>query len=78
MQRKSLYSSVCCTLAAVAGTGLISLLLARPALATAQFAQETGKSCAYCHTAAAGGGPLTDAGKKFQANGNKLPKDGGG
>jgi hypothetical protein len=73
MNPKNLYLTTCCTLTAVAGAGLVSLFLARPAMATEQFAKETGKSCAYCHTASAGGGPLTDAGKKFQANGNKLP-----
>jgi mono/diheme cytochrome c family protein len=49
------------------------MLAARPALATAQFAKETGKSCGACHTAAAGGGPLTPFGEKFHANGDKLP-----
>ncbi len=78
MQSKNVYLTTCCTLAAAAGAGLIFLVLTPPASATAQFAKETGKSCGDCHTASAGGGPLTDYGKKFQANGNKLPKTGGG
>jgi len=55
-------------------TGAGALLLAHPANATAAFAAATGKSCADCHTSAAGGGALTPFGEKFKANGNKLPK----
>jgi hypothetical protein len=51
-----------------------SLLVPRPAVATAQFAKETGKACGDCHTSPAGGGALTPFGEKFKANGNKLPK----
>jgi mono/diheme cytochrome c family protein len=58
---------------AVVLVGVLSVLAARPALATAQFAKDTGKSCGACHTAAAGGGPLTPFGEKFHANGDKLP-----
>jgi mono/diheme cytochrome c family protein len=57
----------------VALVGVLCVLAARPALATAQFAKETGKSCGTCHTAAAGGGPLTPFGQKFHDNGDKLP-----
>jgi cytochrome c5 len=64
--------------AAVVAVGLVCALAARPALATAQFAKDTGKSCGACHTAAAGGGPLTPFGEKFHANGDKLPSGGGG
>ncbi len=78
MHPKNLYLAACGSLAALAAVVVVSLALTRPAAATAQFAKDTGKSCADCHTAAAGGGPLTDFGKKFQANGNKLPKSGGG
>ncbi len=54
-------------------TGLIiSIAISQPASATEQFAKDTGKSCAACHVAAAGGGPLTRYGTKFQANGNKV------
>ena len=51
-----------------------SLLLARPAAATPQFAKDTGKACGDCHTNPSGGGALTPLGEKFKANGNKLPK----
>jgi mono/diheme cytochrome c family protein len=50
-----------------------SLLVSPPAAATAQFAKDTGKSCADCHTNAKGGGALTPFGEKFKANGNKMP-----
>jgi mono/diheme cytochrome c family protein len=59
--------------AAFALVAVLGTLGARPAQATAQFAKETGKSCGACHTAAAGGGPLTPFGEKFHANGDKLP-----
>jgi len=59
---------------AVVLVGALSVLAARPVLATAQFAKDTGKSCGACHTAAAGGGPLTPFGEKFHANGDKLPR----
>lgn len=68
------YAIACSTAAAIVIAGVTSLLVSRPALATAQFAKDTGKSCGDCHTAAAGGGPLTPLGEKFKANGNKLPK----
>jgi hypothetical protein len=55
------------------GAFMIGAALSSPALATEQFAKDTGKSCAACHVAAAGGGPLTPYGVKFQANGNKAP-----
>jgi len=54
--------------------GAIALVTSQSVHATAQFAKETGKSCGDCHTAAAGGGPLTPLGEKFKANGNKMPK----
>lgn len=61
-------------IAAIALTGLGAVMMSRPAAATAQFAKETGKSCGDCHTAPAGGGPLTPLGEKFKANGNKMPQ----
>ena len=59
---------------AIALLGVGAMMMSRPAAATAQFAKETGKACGDCHTAAAGGGPLTPLGEKFKANGNKMPK----
>lgn len=61
-------------MAAVALTGVGALLLSPPAAATAEYAEQTGKSCGDCHTASAGGGPLTPFGEKFKANGDKMPK----
>jgi len=67
-------TAICGTAALLVLAGASALLGSRPAIATAQFAAETGKSCADCHTSAAGGGPLTPYGEKFKANGNKIPK----
>ncbi len=68
------YFLACSTGAAIIVAGATSLLVSRPAVATAQFAKDTGKACGDCHTNPAGGGPLTPLGDKFKANGNKLPK----
>jgi mono/diheme cytochrome c family protein len=59
--------------AAMVLAGAASLLLSQPAAATAQFAKDTGKSCAACHTNPKGGGALTPLGDQFKANGNKMP-----
>ena len=59
--------------AAMVFAGAAALLLAQPAAATAQFAKDTGKSCATCHTNPKGGGALTPLGEQFKANGNKMP-----
>jgi mono/diheme cytochrome c family protein len=67
-------TAICTGAAMLVLAGAGALLGSRPATATAQFAAETGKSCADCHTSAAGGGPLTPYGEKFKANGNKVPK----
>lgn len=72
---RSVYAITCGTTAAVVIAAIASLSLIRPALATPQFAKDTGKSCTDCHTSASGGGALTAFGEKFKANGNKLPKD---
>ena len=68
------YAVACATAAAAVIAGIASLSLIQPALATPQFAKETGKYCTDCHTSASGGGALTPFGEKFKANGNKLPK----
>lgn len=62
------------TIAALALVGTFALIASQPAAATPQFAKDTGKSCGDCHVNAQGGGPLTPFGKKFKANGNKMPK----
>ena len=51
-----------------------SLTIPSSARATPVFAGQTGLPCARCHTAPAGGKDLTDFGKDFKANGNKLKK----
>jgi hypothetical protein len=72
-KRSNLVASASVGAAGLVLVGVICVLAARPALATAQFAKDTGKSCGACHTATAGGGPLTPFGKKFHDNGDKLP-----
>jgi hypothetical protein len=49
------------------------LVLSRTATATPQFGAGTGQPCAACHVRPDGGPDLTAFGKRFQANGNKLP-----
>jgi hypothetical protein len=61
------------TAALILIAGTASLVISRPAGATAQFATETGKVCGQCHESATGGGKLTPFGQAFKANGNKLP-----
>ncbi len=63
-----------CGVAATVMIGAVSLVFPQAAVATPQFATETGKSCGDCHTNPKGGGALTALGEKFKANGNKLPK----
>jgi mono/diheme cytochrome c family protein len=70
---KRAFVLACSTAAAAVIVGAASLVISRPAAATAQFAKDTGKACGDCHTAAKGGGPLTPLGAKFKANGNKMP-----
>jgi hypothetical protein len=72
-KRSHLVASVSVGAAGIVLVGVICVLAARPALATVQFAKDTGKACGACHTATAGGGPLTPFGKKFHENGDKLP-----
>ncbi len=55
-------------------TASTACLLMRTAAATPQFGAATGQPCAACHVRPDGGPDLTAFGKKFQANGNKLPK----
>ena len=46
----------------------------RQAQATTAYAKQTKLPCGQCHVNPAGGGPTTDFGKAFAANGHKLPK----
>jgi hypothetical protein len=59
---------------ALVTAGTACFLISRSATATPQFGAATGQPCAACHVRPDGGTELTDFGKKFQANGNKLPK----
>ncbi len=68
------YVLACGAATVFAVAGVSSLIVSRPAAATAQFAAETKLSCAACHTNPQGAGPLTAMGEKFKANGNKMPK----
>jgi hypothetical protein len=64
---------VCGTAAMILIAGTTSLIISRPANATAAFTAQTGKACGQCHESATGGGKLTPFGEAFKANGNKLP-----
>jgi len=63
------------------GIGLMvfSMALLSPLNATSQFTKETGKKCADCHSKVPKKGDkdlyLTELGKKFKENGNKLPAE---
>jgi hypothetical protein len=54
----------------VAGAGLV--VAPQHAKALPAYASKEGKPCGYCHVNAAGGGPRTDKGKEYQANGHKF------
>jgi cytochrome c5 len=71
---KKAFVIACGSAAALVAVGVTSLVVSRPAAATAQFAKDTGKTCGDCHTNPKGGGALTPLGEKFKANGNKMPK----
>jgi aerobic-type carbon monoxide dehydrogenase small subunit (CoxS/CutS family) len=53
---------------------VIYLLHSGSAVATTKFGAATGQPCSACHVRPDGGPDLTDFGKAFQANGNRLPK----
>jgi hypothetical protein len=61
-------------IAALLTAGAPFLLISGAATATPQFGAATGQPCAACHVRPDGGPDLTEFGKKFEANGNKLPK----
>jgi cytochrome c5 len=71
LHARKLFVLACGTAAAAVIAGASLLVFSRPAAATAQFAKQTGMACADCHVDPKGGGPLTPAGEKFKANGNK-------
>ena len=59
------------------GIFLFSSAPLSPVNASSQFTKETGKKCADCHSKVPKKGDkelyLTELGKKFKENGNKLP-----
>ena len=68
-------ASSCCVVAAGAAilVATIALVTPSPVLASPAFTAQTKLPCTQCHTSAAGGADkLTDFGKSFKANGNKL------
>jgi hypothetical protein len=71
-------TAVMCGAAGIAVAGLIAgaavTLSSRQALALPAYAQQTALPCGQCHVNPAGGGPNTDFGKAFAANGHKVPK----
>jgi hypothetical protein len=71
-------TAVMCGTAGIAVAGLIAgaavTLSSRQASALPAYAQQTGLPCGQCHVNPAGGGPNTDFGKAFAANGHKVPK----
>jgi hypothetical protein len=69
-----LSSKLALALVPAAAIALVSAatLTPRPAAATPAYAATTKLACGACHANPAGGGALTDKGKKFQANGHKL------
>lgn len=71
---KKTYAGLLGIVAALVTASAACFLISRTATATPQFGAATGQPCAACHVRPDGGLELTDFGKKFQANGNKLPK----
>jgi hypothetical protein len=60
--------------AAILTAVVVAIVAFRPAQANPQFAAETKLPCTQCHTSAPfTAGNLTDFGKKFHDNGNKVP-----
>ncbi len=74
MRGAAFYSSLAAGAAVLIG-GAMAVVALQSAQATPAFTAQTKLPCTNCHTSPAGGADhLTDFGKEFQANGNKLPK----
>jgi len=58
------------TIAAVVAA-MVLIVLRREAVAWSAYSSQTGLRCEQCHTRS---GNLTEFGKRFKANGNKLPE----
>ena len=61
--------------AAILIAGAVITLSPRQAQALPAYAAQTKLPCGKCHVNPAGGGPRTDFGNAFAANGHKLPKE---
>jgi len=74
MNVRNISSKLALALIPAAAIALLSVaaFAPRPAAATPAYAAQTKLACGGCHANPAGGGALTDRGKKFQANGHKL------
>ena len=61
---------------AILAAGATTVVAPTSAQASAKFTAQTKQPCTRCHMAAKGASAdnLTEFGKEFQANGNKLPK----
>ena len=57
---------IICGSIALLVAGALSVTVSRPANATANFAQQTGKPCGYCHANPAGGGQAQAGRRKIQ------------
>jgi cytochrome c5 len=64
----------CRMAAAIVIGGASFLVLSQTAVATPEYAKQTGKSCGACHQNPQGGGPLTPEGDKFKAAQKTPPK----
>jgi hypothetical protein len=73
-ESKKTHAGLLGVISALVTASAACFLISRSATATPQFGAATGQPCAACHVRPDGGAELTDFGKKFQANGNKLPK----
>jgi hypothetical protein len=71
---KKTHAGLLAVVTALVTASAACFLIPRSATATPQFGAATGQPCAACHVRPDGGTELTAFGKKFQANGNKMPK----
>ena len=68
------YSAIVVGVAMLA-SGAVGVVISKSAQATPAFTAQTKLPCTQCHSKPGGGAnDLTDLGKKFHDNGNKMPK----
>ncbi len=72
--RSTLMGILTVWVAFAAGSAILvgAAIAPRPAQALPAYTQQTSLPCSRCHVNPAGGPDLTDFGKEFQANGDKL------